>query len=97
MAKHHEGRATSRTIIRRLARKCGKIQEVQTFSAVEAIAALKDAHRRYKAAKPMSQEWRSEHLHGLADALADRNNTTRALELRKMITVENQRRQGRAA
>lgn len=97
VVKQHEGKATSSTIIRRLALRCGKIQEVQSFTSTEATAELQEAHRRYKNAKPESPFWRTEHLHGLADALANHNNTTRASELRKMIRVEAQRRQGRAA
>lgn len=78
VVKQHEGKATSSTIIRRLALRCGKIQEVQSFTSTEATAELQEAHRRYKNAKPESPFWRTEHLHGLADALANHNNTTRA-------------------
>lgn len=71
VVKRHEGVATSRTIIRRLARRCGRIHEIESLSAPEATEELKKAHHRYKNAKPESQIWRTEHLHGLADALAD--------------------------
>ena len=97
VVKFHEGRPTSRTIIRRLAQRCGKIQEVTSFCREEAIEALRQSHRIYKQQKPDSLLWRHEHLHGLSDALAAQNDTSRAQEIRKMLTVEHQRRQGRAA
>ena len=97
VVKQQEGYATSRTIIRRLAHKCGQIEEVTTCNPVTALAALKQAHQAYKAAKVDSPLWRNEHLIGLADALAASNNSSRARELKKMLTVERQRQQGRAA
>ena len=62
-----------------------------------AIAALRRAYKSYRVAKADSPLWRHEHLHNRADALAASNDTSRAHELKKMLLVEQQRRQGRAA
>jgi len=60
----------------------------------EAIEQLKRAHKEYKQAKKNAENWRSEFQDELADARAEKNNTTREKEIKRMKLTEKQTRLG---
>jgi hypothetical protein len=83
-------------MIKRLARRLNQ-QPLLQCSRTLALNYLHTAHRQYQKAKPNSEDWRDDHLTGLADALAEENNSSRATEMIKMRTIEKQRCMGRSA
>ena len=91
-----QGKATSKTMIRRLIERTG-IKEAKDADLQTATLSLKTAYKEYYNFKPLAPESREMHTQRLADTMAESNNTSRAKEIKKMRTIEKQRRQGRTA
>ena len=96
LVKQKSGIRTSATMIKRLARRLDQ-QSLLRCDLLQANQFLTAAYRQYQKAKPKSEDWRDDHLTGIADALAEENHTSRATEMIKMRTIERQRRMGRSA
>ena len=61
----------------------------------DTIKRLAEIHQLYKEAKMHADVWRNDFLESLAEAKAEKNNTTVEVEQKKLTTVSGQRKQAR--